>query len=66
MIKQIAGKKADELYIGQKDSMSKTITEYDVYGFAGIKRKKFTVALLISVLSYLASVIFSCFLCRLM
>lgn len=36
MIKQITGKKADELYIGQKDSMSKTITEYDVYGFAGI------------------------------
>ncbi len=36
MSKQIAGKKADELYIGQKDSMSKTITEYDVYGFAGI------------------------------
>lgn len=34
--------------------------------FAGLKRKKMTVALIISLFSYLAAVIFSCFLCRIM
>ncbi|MBQ7831911.1 MAG: hypothetical protein IJ393_07580 [Clostridia bacterium] len=34
--------------------------------FAGIKRKKLTAAFVISILSYLAAVIFSCFLCRIM
>ncbi len=34
--------------------------------FAGLKRKKLTAALLISLFSYLAAVIFSCFLCRIM
>ena len=34
--------------------------------FAGIKRQKLTAACIISILSYLAAVIFSCFLCRIM
>ena len=34
--------------------------------FAGIKRKKLTAAFVISIVSYLAAVIFSCFLCRIM
>jgi spore maturation protein B len=34
--------------------------------FAGIQRKKLTAAFVISILSYLAAVIFSCFLCRIM
>ncbi len=34
--------------------------------FAGLKRKKLTAALVISLVSYLAAVIFSCFLCRIM
>lgn len=34
--------------------------------FAGIKRQKLTAALVISIISYLAAVIFSCFLCRIM
>lgn len=34
--------------------------------FAGLKRKKMPVALAISLFSYLAAVIFSCFLCRIM
>lgn len=36
MNNQVIGKKVEELYIGQKEYMSKTVTEYDVYGFAGI------------------------------
>ena len=34
--------------------------------FAGLKRKKLTAALIISLFSYLAAVIFSCFLCRIL
>ena len=34
--------------------------------FASIKRKKLTAAFVISIVSYLAAVIFSCFLCRIM
>ena len=34
--------------------------------FAGLKRKKLTAALLISLFSYLAAVNFSCFLCRIL
>jgi len=33
---RLIGKRADELKIGDKASVSKTISEYDVYGFAGI------------------------------
>ncbi len=34
--------------------------------FASVKRKKLTAALLIALLSYLLSVVFACFLCRIM
>ncbi len=43
---------------------SETIFYVGAVYFAGLKRKKFNTALCISVLSYLASVIFACFLCR--
>lgn len=32
----IVGKTVEVLFIGQKEYMTKTISEYDVYGFAGI------------------------------
>ena len=45
---------------------SDTIFYIGAVYFAGIKRKKLTAALLISLVSYLIAVIFSCFLCRIM
>ena len=45
---------------------SETIFYIGAVYFAGIKRKKFNVALIISVLAYLAATVFCCFLCRIM
>ncbi len=45
---------------------SETIFYVGAVYFAGLKRKKLNVAVCIAVLSYLASVIFACFLCRIM
>lgn len=45
---------------------SETIFYIGAVYFAGLKRKKLTAALLISVISYLASIAFCCFLCRIM
>lgn len=45
---------------------SDTIFYIGAVYFAGIKRKKLTTALLISVISYLASVVLCCFLCKFM
>ena len=45
---------------------SETIFYVGAVYFSGIKRKKFTAALIISLVSYIASVIFCCFLCRIM
>ena len=45
---------------------SETIFYIGAVYFAGIKRKRFTAALLISLISYLLSVVFSCFLCRIL
>ncbi len=45
---------------------SDTIFYIGAVYFAGLKRKKMTVALFISIFSYLIAVIFSCFLCRIM
>ena len=45
---------------------SETIFYIGAVYFAGIKRKKLTTALLIAVVSYLCSVVFCCFLCRIM
>ena len=45
---------------------SETIFYVGAVYFAGIQRKKFSVALVISLVSYIASVIFCCFLCRIM
>ena len=45
---------------------SETIFYIGAVYFAGIKRKKLTTAFLIAVFSYLASVVFCCFLCRIM
>ncbi len=45
---------------------SDTIFYIGAVYFAGIKRQKLTAALIISLVSYLAAVIFSCFLCRIM
>lgn len=45
---------------------SDTIFYIGAVYFAGLKRRKMTAALVISLVSYLAAVIFSCFLCRIM
>ncbi len=45
---------------------SETIFYVGAVYFAGLKRKKLNAAVCIAVLSYLASVIFACFLCRIM
>ena len=45
---------------------SETIFYVGAVYFAGLKRKKFNAALCIAVVSFLASVIFACFLCRIM
>ena len=45
---------------------SDTIFYIGAVYFAGIKRKKLTAALIIALVSYLAAVIFACFLCRIM
>ena len=45
---------------------SDTIFYIGAVYFAGIKRKKLTAALVISLVSYLIAVVFSCFLCRIM
>lgn len=45
---------------------SDTIFYIGAVYFAGIKRQKLTAALIISLVSYLLAVIFSCFLCRIM
>ena len=45
---------------------SDTIFYIGAVYFAGIKRQKITAALVIALLSYLAAVIFACFLCRIM
>ena len=45
---------------------SETIFYVGAVYFAGIKRKKLTAAVCIAVFSYLASVVFACFLCRIM
>lgn len=43
---------------------SETIFYVGAVYFAGLKRKKITLALLIAVLSFLLSAVFACFLCR--
>ena len=43
---------------------SETVFYVAAVYFAGIKRKKLTIALLFALLSYLLSVVFCCFLCR--
>lgn len=45
---------------------SETIFYIGAVYFAGLKRKNFNTALLICITSYLASVVFCCFLCRIM
>lgn len=45
---------------------SDTIFYIGAVYFAGIKRKRLTMALAISIFSYLCAVVFSCFLCRVM
>ena len=45
---------------------SETIFYIGAVYFAGLKRKKLTLALVISVISYLASVVLCCLLCRIM
>ena len=45
---------------------SDTIFYIGAVYFAGLKRKKMTAALLISIFSYLVSIILCCFLCRIM
>lgn len=45
---------------------SETIFYVGAVYFAGLKRKKFNTALAIALVSYLASVVFCCFLCRIM
>ncbi len=45
---------------------SETIFYIGAVYFAGLKRKKLTLALIIAVVSYLASVVLCCFLCRFM
>ncbi len=45
---------------------SETVFYIGAVYFAGIKRKKFNAALVISLVSFLASVVFACFLCRIM
>ena len=45
---------------------SDTIFYIGAVYFAGIKRQRMTAALVIALVSYLAAVIFSCFLCRIM
>ena len=45
---------------------SDTIFYIGAVYFAGMKRKKLTTALVIALVSYLAAVVFACFLCRIM
>ncbi len=45
---------------------SETIFYIGAVYFAGLKRKKLTLALLISIFSYLVSVVLCCFLCKIM
>ena len=45
---------------------SETVFYIGAVYFAGLKRKKFNAALIISLFSFLSSVIFACFLCRIL
>jgi spore maturation protein B len=45
---------------------SETIFYIGAVYFAGIKRKKINIAIAISLLAYLLSVVFACFLCKIM
>ena len=45
---------------------SETVFYIGAVYFAGVKRKKFTAALVISLISFVISVIFGCFLCKFM
>ena len=70
VLSDILGKYGADSYIARCACVaygsSETIFYIGAVYFAGIKRKKLSLALFISVLSYLLSVVLCCFLCRFM
>ena len=70
VLSDILGKYGVDSYIARCACVaygsSETIFYIGAVYFAGIKRKKLSLALFISVLSYLLSVVLCCFLCRFM
>lgn len=70
VLADILGKFGADSYVGRCACViygsSETVFYIGAVYFAGLKRKTFTAALLISLFSYLISVIFGCFLCNFM
>ena len=67
VLSELLGKYGADSYVGRCACViygsSETVFYIGAVYFAGLKRKTFTAALLISLFSYLISVIFGCFLC---
>ena len=70
VLSDILGKYGVDSFIGRCACVcygsSETIFYIGAVYFAGIKRKKLSLAILIALISYLVSTIFSCFLCTVM
>jgi spore maturation protein B len=70
VLSDILGKYGVDSFIGRCACVcygsSETIFYIGAVYFAGIKRKKLSLAILIALISYLLSTIFSCFLCTIM
>ena len=68
VLSELLGKYGADSYVGRCACViygsSETVFYIGAVYFAGLKRKTFTAALIISLFSYLISVIFGCFICN--